>query len=930
MTPTSKPDTLIPPPIGDASLARLREAFDAVIDLPPDERARWIAAHVKDPDERVALERLLHSDAGTSGFFETPASEHVACLVDYTPEDTATVEGLVGTRIGAFRLVRLLGKGGMAAVFLGERQGVDFEQRVAVKLLRRGLYSEIEQRLFQRERRVLAALSHPNIAHLIDGGLTPAGIPYLVMEYVDGVPVTQYARERSLGPDACIELFVTICRAVEAAHRSLVVHRDIKPSNILVSTDGTAKLLDFGIAKLIADDDDVPTAAVFTPEYAAPEQRAGKPVTTATDVYALGVLLHELLVGVRPNASHARRPSTLAAGTGPVPQSALRGDLDNILLRALETEPTRRYSSAGALADDMQRHLEGRPVDAHPPSRWYRTRKFVQRHRGGVTLTAILVLGILSALGTALWQARIAREQAARAVAVRDFMVDLFDAAKAKLKPDERPTPATLVREARRRIENDANVLPTVRADVLSTLGVVSHANGDNKAALDLLEQAMVLKRTLYAPDDIERWSTDVQRANALQGLGRIKETAPILEPLLPVFRASDTPQAVEGLQILAGYQMRSGQIDAAIATARESAEKSTRVFRTGSIEALQTSAYPGMTLTFAARHADAIAELDPIVARWRASAAAKGIEYARVLNNLAVSRQSLGDTAQAEPLLREACDVQREVNATNPMLATCLRNLATSRQQNGRYDEAEEPLREALAIDAGAYPEKSLRRVNSLLALAILDYERGRDADAERNARSAGALCEQPDGANDDICARVHHHLGLLSLRANALDAADREIGLALDQRRRIYGERHLHVAAEYVAQARIALSRSDSGKALALSERALDICRENKAVDGRDGLVASTVHAHALLDAGRATEAKIASSALIEAWNARIQNATPMHFDLLAIHALALDGTDESGAAREEAQRALALPLPVEALDATLRTRLLALFTR
>jgi serine/threonine protein kinase len=430
----------------DDAYARLRALFAAVVELDEDERVAWMDRHVADPADRSALENLLSADRSDNGFFETPAEEHAARM---GADESLRPEGLIGHRIGAFRLIRLLGKGGMAAVFLGIREGADFEQHVAVKLLRRGLYSEIEQRLFQRERRLLASLDHPNIARLIDGGVTTAGIPYLVIDYVDGEPITRHAGARRLGVRERLQLFLIVCRAVDAAHRALIVHRDIKPSNIMVAADGTVKLLDFGIAKLLDEDVESATIGVFTPDYAAPEQLNGAPITTATDVYALGVLLHELLIGQRPKGIPTRRPSSLVDAIGgdstKVPDPALlaralRGDLDTILLKCLAAEPARRYASAGTLADDIERHLAGKPVEAHPPSRWYRTRKFVQRHRGSVAITVAFFLAIIAALGLALWQAKVARSEASRAREIQAFVESLFQPLTEGTAPDNAPS----------------------------------------------------------------------------------------------------------------------------------------------------------------------------------------------------------------------------------------------------------------------------------------------------------------------------------------------------------------------------------------------------------------------------------------------------------------------------------------------------------
>jgi len=465
--------------------------------VPAADRDAWIDAHATGADEIGALRRLLAADGG-SGFLDTPATEHAARMA----ADEVAAEGLIGQRIGAFRLLRTLGRGGMAAVFLGERVGVDFEQQVAIKLLRRGLYSELEQRLFQRERQVLATLDHPNIAHLIDGGVTDAGIPYLVMEHVDGVPITQYADDRAMDVRARLGLFLAVCRTVEAAHRSLIVHRDIKPSNILVEADGTVKLLDFGIAKLIDEDDAGATVGVYTPEYAAPEQVSGGAITTATDVYGLAVLLHELLLGLRPQGNPTRRPSSRSAEAAAQADRAarafepaqlrrqLRGDLDNILLKALDPEPGRRYASAGALADDIERHLEHRPVAAHPPSRAYRALKFVQRHRGGVALTCLFVLGVLAALGAALWQAQVARREAERANTVRDFVQGIFDPVRDGVAEGKLPSIRDLVAAGADRLAADAQLEPAERIDLTLMFSHLMDDIGDRGRASDLAAAA--------------------------------------------------------------------------------------------------------------------------------------------------------------------------------------------------------------------------------------------------------------------------------------------------------------------------------------------------------------------------------------------------------------------------------------------------------
>ncbi|HJT97876.1 MAG TPA: serine/threonine-protein kinase, partial [Rhodanobacteraceae bacterium] len=510
---------------GGASLARLRALFDAALELPPAARAGWLDANAGDAVVRETIARLLAAaDETDRGFLDTPVGEHANRL----GADAIIAERLVGQRIGAFRLVRLLGKGGMAAVFLGRREAGEFRQDVAIKLLRRGLYSEIEQRLFLRERQVLASLNHPNVARLFDGGLTDAGVPFLVMELVDGKPITRYAADRALAPRARLALFVTVCRAVEAAHRALIVHRDIKPSNILVAGDGTVKLLDFGIAKLLEENADGATIGVFTPDYAAPEQIAARPVTTATDVYALGVLLHELLLGARPGAGGAAR------------RGQLRGDLDNILAKALAHEPERRYASAGAFADDIERHLAGQPVAAHPPSRWYRTRKFVARHKGGVATTAAFLLAIVASLGLALWQAmvareqaRVAHEQAGRADAVQSFLVGVFES-NTSYQDDPVKARATtaeaLLALGAHKIDGEMNDAPDAKARMLHLLADLHGGLGLDEQAAALLRKAVDVAHAAHGAHAIEAFDHEIALADALHSANSDEAAKAVLD----------------------------------------------------------------------------------------------------------------------------------------------------------------------------------------------------------------------------------------------------------------------------------------------------------------------------------------------------------------------------------------------------------------
>ncbi|MEO6689494.1 MAG: serine/threonine-protein kinase, partial [Dokdonella sp.] len=439
----------------------LRDLFEAALALAPTARAEFLQLQCPDAALRARVESMLRADAAEDDSLSSGRVDHLARAIgDAPPSPSPSLP--TGSRIGPFEIVRVIGEGGSSTVFEARRDVEGASQRVALKLLRQNLLSPEARRRFGREQRVLIRLQHPNIARMIEGGLTPEGLAYIALELVDGVPLTDFARANALGTPDCLKMFATVCRAVDAAHRALIVHRDIKPSNVLVTAEGEVKLLDFGIAKLLADETgpDATVLQAFTPAYAAPEQVDGGAITTATDVYALGVVLGELLTGERRHDRDTRpNPSTTArasgAGQALRTRRRLHGDLDAVVTMATETDPARRYASAGAFADEIGRVLEGRPVHARPQTRWYRTRRFVARHRGGVAVSMAFLVALVAALAFALWQARVAHEEAARANRqtqhaenVRDFLVSVFDAAQADVPRDRRPTVEQLVDDA--------------------------------------------------------------------------------------------------------------------------------------------------------------------------------------------------------------------------------------------------------------------------------------------------------------------------------------------------------------------------------------------------------------------------------------------------------------------------------------------------
>ena len=477
---------------------RIFELLDVALELPDAERATWLDGLRTGGEQLCAqLTELLRSRAQmeTRDFLGAPARVHA----DAVPTGEAVARA-AGDIVGPYRLIREIGVGGMGAVWLAERTDGLIKRPIALKLPRAGWFGPAFADRLARERDILGALDHPNIARLIDTGLAADGQPYLALQYVDGSRIDAYCDSHELGVQARLQLFLQVAHAVAHAHTHLVIHRDLKPSNVLVTESGQVCLLDFGIAKILASDgatsdSDLTQYAgrVLTPDYAAPEQVTGEPLTTAADVYALGVLLYELLSGISPYAdqrgSRAELEKAIINSEPPAPSGVvsdaaaktrgdsarglrrrLAGDLDTIVLKALKKTPAERYASVSAFADDVERYLSGEAVLARPESRWYRARKFVRRNRLGVAAAAAVFIALGVGLGVASWEARIARAQAARAEDIKDFIQSVFTSASPSKTGAASMRVVDLLLQARARIETEFANRPDMQVELLCTV----------------------------------------------------------------------------------------------------------------------------------------------------------------------------------------------------------------------------------------------------------------------------------------------------------------------------------------------------------------------------------------------------------------------------------------------------------------------------
>lgn len=910
------------------TMEQLATVFNDLLELSTGAQETWLAKNDLHPLDRQQLQRMLFADSNQeTGFLDEPAILHAQALK--SDDDPGIEPGtMVGKQFGSFRLTRLLGQGGMATVFMAERADKDFEQIAAIKLLKRGLFSSMEQKLFKRERRLLAQLNHPNIAHLIDGGVTEAGISYLVMEYVDGVRLDQYTIDRQLNLRDRLELFVLVCGAVDAAHQSLIVHRDLKPSNILVTRDGIPKLLDFGIAKLLLEDDNDGSAqqtvtAALTPGYAAPEQMSGKPITTAADVYALGVILHELLAGSRPNRQETILASNAIAMTksvkpGILPmhreplKRALHGDLDNIISRALNADPAGRYPTAAALIDDLKRYLEGRPVHAHPRSRLYAIRKFAGRHVAAVAIGTAFSFALLASFGVALWQANSARIETQRANAVRDFLLDLLDTAKANLPPDQKPTPAALASIAAKRMKMDTSLPELTRGDLLHTLGQVSLSAGAYDQAASMLKDAASIRAAKLGPEHADTVSTFLQLVDTRTRQGRYSDARGLLQSNLSILRRKDSPQIIDALALCASLEMEAGNLDAAFACRTEESHAANRLLEPNSTEALTSRLRLGDLLGAAQRPREAIAVLEPALSAWRKTEhSAEHADYLSSLNNLAVAYNATGELDKVIPILQQVLAARRRVlPANHPDIANSVANLGAALMGLMRYEEADALLKEALQISRAALGDAHPVLIYRFMQLSSNERRRNHMQAAVAYGRDAVSVCNHPEASSSSACP---HAQLTLSEALRPIDAKEslRYADIALQQFQLQHKEPHSLIAVALHARAATLFNLQRLDESLNQSDASIAMFKTLDEDDSSDALVAKQTRALTLSSLGRHKEAAAAIEVAVRSWRKQFPARKDRLFLMLETRARIQLALGDRNAARAAARDALALGL-------------------
>ena len=557
---------------------KVADLFEELTTTPPGQR-EIVLRRIRggDPALHAEVLSLLQAHDQTSGLLDVPPEFSVD-----SDEPGAAAE-VAGTLVGPYRLLRQIGQGGMGSVWLAERSDGVLKRNVALKRPHISWIGLPEDRMTE-ERDILASLEHPNIARLYDAGVSGDGYPYLALEYVEGVPITTYCTDQRLTVRQRLQLFLQVLDALQFAHARLVIHRDIKPSNILVSADGRTHLLDFGIARMLnRDDAGTQIVAALTPDYASPEQIRGEPIATTSDIYSLGIVLFELLAGARPyrlqgvrgpQLAHAIDTVAFGAPSAVAPgrtlQREIAGDLDAIVAKALQRIPANRYPSADAFAQDINHYLNGDPVAAHPDGFAYRLRKGIARYRWQTASAALAALALVAGSTVALWQAHVARQQAARAEQVKAFTLSLLDSADFDSGTGISTTAVDLLQAAQTRVERELAGMPDVSSELMTAIAYGLLGQDRAEEAATLLKRSIALSSRVNGPDDVRTIEAQVIYGEALYDLGKIDEAIAVLKPATIRARAAqDVHAESDAWRWLSSAQLDAGDNEAAVASAR-------------------------------------------------------------------------------------------------------------------------------------------------------------------------------------------------------------------------------------------------------------------------------------------------------------------------------------------------------------------------
>lgn len=845
--------------------SRVKALVATVLDRSPADRAAFLD-QACDPALRAEIDLLLAAADRAGGFLEVPA---IRCVTSLPP---------VLERAGPYRLVREIGSGGMGSVYLAIRADDEYRKEVALKIVGPGLRTPDVLRRFRQERQTLANLVHPNIARLLDGGSTDQGLPYFVMDYVDGLPIDEYCDRGQLGIDERVQLCRSVCAAVQYAHQNLVVHRDLKPDNILVTSDGVPKLVDFGIAKVLDSEarlfeSTIESVRPMTLRYASPEQVAGMPVTTAADQYSLAVVMYELLTGHSPyrlqeyrkdeleraiREQEPDRPSTAVTRTQtgrnsdgsplritPEVVSAARaesparlrrrltGDLDTILLTALRKEPSRRYPSVEQFAEDLRRYQDGRPVVARTDTLPYRAGKFIRRNRLGVAAAAALLIALLGGIGATTWQAQVAarerdraRAEAAKSNQISQFLQEMIGTANAYESPrpvsPNKLTVAQMFDRATERLERGPKLDPAIEAALRRTIAGALVSLGRYDAAESQIRKALLLHEGVSEPDGRELARSRLVLATALSMNGTYAEAEREIRAALAARRAisAERDELLGQILVTMGWILwQGGRADEAQATAQEALTVNRGLLGDAHRETAVSWNLVGVLSQTRGDLDTADHAFREAIATLDRSTSPDHAVRSTILVNLATLARAQRRYADAERLYEQALAHRRSlVGDDHPDVAVMRSLLAGLHLRQGRLDTAEQYILDALAVQQRVLPPGQFDRTKSLLTHGHILTITGRAAEAEAQLREALAVRR---GGFKEHDWQVAEAAGLLGACLSALGRhgeAEPLLRQAHEDLRRLSGDQDYNVQVFAEALARLYDASGQPARAAAI----------------------------------------------------------------------------------------------------------------
>lgn len=827
--------------------------LDQALDLPDAERERWLSElSISSPEMALEVTSLLSGDveADRTGFMAEPVA--------------VTLEGL---ELGAYTLVEPIGQGGMGTVWLARRTDGRFEGRAAVKLLNLARLSPSGQGRFRREGSVLARLTHPGIARLLDAGVSPSGQPYLVLEYIDGQPIDVYARERGLGVDARIRLVLDVIAAVGHAHANLIVHRDLKPSNILVTRDGTVKLLDFGIAKLLDERATGRHTALtaegsraFTPDYAAPEQVRDGAIATATDVYALGVLLYVLVAGKHPTAEGCTSQVDEMRALFEVDPARLGvGDLDNILAKALRKDPRERYQTVAALGQDLERLLRHEPVSARRHSMAYRARMFVRRHRGAVAaVAAVAAVLVVATVFSAAKMREAERERDAALMATRRANAQAeFQSVLMSQVGDKPITMREILDRGRTAVEREYANEPRLLTPILLQLADHYADLSDTKIRGQLLARAESLAAA--TPDSAALLQARCDQGDNLRAEGKYDVAHARFHNLEPAYERADPRVASRCLFEAAQLDIESGPNERGSDEIRRALAMRDRLGLTNDLEYVGMLSTSADALDAGGKRLEALAALRRAIAIVDSTGRGETLAAATLLHNEADMLRGIGQTAQAESMLHDVLEQVARSDPSGRVPEQPLIHYSHVALFQGDADSAAKYF--AKLVDQAAGDHNSYWQGRGLFGLALAQIQLGNLAGARRSAAALKAIETRlsirsvDDQITDSriIDARLAMARGDTAAARTAVEDVLREQGYFDGKRRRVY-----HAALMLAAEA--ALGVHEPAAALRYARDARDVSALDSATVPRDAFVgeAQVVEARALLATGDTASAR------------------------------------------------------------------------